>query len=303
MTKSEQQRFDKQYQKHLLELKLQGKSPKTIDAYARAIRRLVTYFDRLPEQVTKDELKLYLADIVDTKSWSTVKVDRNGLMFFWEYVLNKKWDWVKIVKPPRVRSLPDVLTPHEVYRIIASLEKLRYRTCLFTIYSLGLRLSEGVYLKVSDIDSARMKVHIRNSKGNKDRFIPLPQMTLNMLREYWKTHRNPNLMFPSNMGGAAFMKKTTQFVEKEGVQKAMKAAVLDCGIQKRATVHTLRHSYAVHLLEAGINLRFIQEYLGHASPSTTVIYTRLANLSEKDPVQKIKEVMEQYRFAAPLIKR
>lgn len=303
MTESEQKRFDQQYKNHLLELKLQGKSPKTIDAYARAIRRLVAYFDRPPEQINPNELKLYLADLVDTKSWSTVKVDRNGLMFFWEYVLNKKWDWVKIVKPPQVRSLPDILTPQEVHRVISSLEKLRYRTCLFAIYSLGLRLSEGVHLKVSDIDSARMKVHVRNSKGNKDRFIPLPLMTLKMLRQYWATHRNPNLMFPSNMGGADFMKKTTQFIEKDGVQNAMKAAVLECGIPKRATVHTLRHSYAVHLLEAGVNLRFIQEYLGHASPVTTMIYTRLANLSEEDPTQKIHDIMNGYQFKSALIKR
>lgn len=303
MTKSEQKRFDKQYQKHLLELKLQGKSSKTIDAYARAIRRIVTYFDRCPDQVTPDELKLYLADLVDSRSWSTVKVDRNGLMFFWEYVLNKKWDWVKIVKPPQVRSLPDILTPQEVQRVIGSLEKLRYQTCLFTIYSLGLRLSEGITLKISDIDSARMKVHIRSSKGNKDRFIPLPDVTLKMLRHYWSTHRNSTLLFPRHMGGADTIKKSTLSIEKGTVQGAMKAAILDCGIQKKVTVNTLRHSYAVHLLEAGINLRFIQEYLGHSSPVTTTIYTQLANLSEKDPMEKIREVMGGYQFSPTLVKR
>jgi site-specific recombinase XerD len=290
----EQNHFTQLYQKHLRELKLQGKSKKTIDSYSRAIRRVAAYFDRCPHDLTVDELKLYFSDLVDTHSWSTVKLDRCGLQFFFKYVLDVQWKWVDIVKPPRIKSLPDILTIAEVQRVMSQFKKIWYKACLFAIYSMGLRLSEGVNLQVSSIDSKRYLVHIRGGKGRKDRFVPLPEITLKILRLYWTTHRNPVLLFPNVNGGPGRVKHSKKPMDIGGVQGALKAALRDSGIHKRISVHSLRHSYATHLVEAGVNLRNIQEYLGHASPATTAIYTHLSRPTHVNASNLIGEIMNTF---------
>ena len=288
--------FSELYEQFKREIKLQGKSPKTIDSYARSLRRLLTYLDCHPQKLTQDDLKLYFEDLVSSRSWSTVRVDRWGLRLFRERILKKQWHWPDIVRPPKVKRLPDVLTVEEVVRIMSLMDKLRYRACLFTIYSLGLRLNEGVTLKVEDIDSARMRVHIRDAKGNKDRMVPLSKPTLTLLRQYWRTHRNPTLLFPAVHLGKAKKSHTERSMAKAGVQTAFKLALEDANIHKRATVHTLRHSYATHLVEAGVNLRLIQEFLGHSSPNTTVIYARLSKPSLDNSGELIQRLMNRYQF-------
>lgn len=285
------------HERFIREIKLQGKSPKTIDSYARSLRRLLTYFDCHPQDLTQDDLKLYFDDLVSSRSWSVVRVDRWGLRLFWDRVLKKEWHWPDIVKPPKVKKLPDILTFEEVDRIMAALDKFRYRACLFTIYSLGLRLSEGVNLNVEDIDSARNLVHVRNAKGNKDRMVPLPRQTLMLLRRYWVTHRNPKRLFPAVHLGKAKRCHTQRAMNKTGVQAAFKLALSDCNIRKKATVHTLRHSYATHLVEAGVNLRAIQEYLGHTNPNTTAIYARLSKPAQDNSSELIQRLMDRFQFA------
>ena len=142
MTPVEANRFNILYQQHLRMLKLQGKSRKTIDAYSRSVRRVSEYFDCCPDQLTPEHLEDYFGQLVDTHSWSTVKIDRNGLQFFWQHVLQRNWDWIKIIKPPKIKTIPDILTPVEVEQIIGKTRKLRYRVFLLTTYSLGLRLEE-----------------------------------------------------------------------------------------------------------------------------------------------------------------
>ena len=288
--------FAQLHEQFIREIKLQGKSPKTIDSYARSLRRLLTYFDCHPQDLTEDDLKLYFEDLVSSRSWSVVRVDRWGLRLFWEKILKKEWHWPGIVRPPKVKKLPDILTVEEVDRIMATLDRFRFRVCLFAIYSLGLRLSEGVGLKVEDIDSARMLVHIRNAKGNKDRMVPLPRHTLFLLRRYWVTHRNPTLLFPSVHLGRWKYNRTDQPMDRAGVQAAFKLALQDCNIHKKATVHTLRHSYATHLVEAGVNLRAIQEYLGHANPNTTAIYARLSKPVQDNSSVLIQRLMDRFQF-------
>jgi site-specific recombinase XerD len=278
------------------DIRLQGKSQNTIDSYTRSLRRLLTYFDCHPKDLTPDDLLLYFEDLLNTRSWSTVKVDLCGLRHFWERILKTKWHWPDIIKPPRPKKLPDILTIEEVDRLMAAFEKFRYRVCLFTIYSMGLRLSEGIHLRVSDIDTARSLVHIRSAKGNKDRMVPLPSQTLQLLRRYWVTHRNPNLLFPAVQFGPTKKKYTEKTMDKGGVQTAFKLALSDCNIHKRASVHTLRHSYATHLVEAGVNLRVIQEILGHANPNTTVIYARLSKPTLDNSNQLIGQLMNRFQF-------
>ncbi|MDI6793887.1 MAG: tyrosine-type recombinase/integrase [bacterium] len=160
------------------------------------------------------------------------------------------------------------------------------------MYSCGLRLQEGTNLQVPDIDSSRSLIHVHHGKGGKDRYVPLPQTTLQMLREYWSTHRNPLWIFPAPGRGGIAMPTANQPMPKSSVQNVFKAALKQGGIHKRASVHTLRHSDATHLLEAGVNLRLIQEYLGHSSPTTTAIYTYLTERSQEMATKQINLIMD-----------
>ena len=197
MEQHEQERFDKLYARHLQALKLQGKRSKTIDGYARGVRRIAGFFNRCPDNLSVTELKTYFALMVENYSWSSVKVDLWGLSFFYRHVLGQPMDWVEIIKPPKTRSLPDIPTREEVQLLINSVYRLRYRVYFFVVYSMGLRFGEGLCLEVGDIDAANRRVHVRQGKGGKDRFVPLPDATLAVLRRFWSTHRHPRLLFPN----------------------------------------------------------------------------------------------------------
>ncbi|MCP4393996.1 MAG: tyrosine-type recombinase/integrase, partial [Alphaproteobacteria bacterium] len=177
MKATELTRYNKLYRRHLRTLTLQGKSDSTIDSYSRAVRRVRTYFDCCPDKLKPEQLEGYFADLVESHSWSTVKIDRLGLQHFWKFVLKKKWKWVDIVKPPQVKTIPDILTPSEIEKLIGATRKLRYRVFLLATYSMGLRLGETLALQVGDIDAGRKRVHIRRGKGHKDRMVPLPDLT------------------------------------------------------------------------------------------------------------------------------
>jgi integrase/recombinase XerD len=245
MKPAEVNRFKKLYQRHLRLLKLQGKSQKTIDAYSRAVRRVSEYFDCCPDQLTPEQLEIYFGELVDSHSWSTVKIDRNGLQFFWRHVLNRDWQWVDIIKPPKIHTIPDILTSIEVERLIGRTRKLRYRVFLLTTYSMGLRLEEALSLQVGDIDAGRKRVHIRRGKGHKDRLVPLPDLTYEGLRALWRKHRHPKLIFPNGKGSPKTIQQATTHMDRGGTQQAMKIVVTECGIKK--SLYTLpspqfRHS-------------------------------------------------------------
>ncbi|MCP4164169.1 MAG: tyrosine-type recombinase/integrase [Deltaproteobacteria bacterium] len=233
MNKTELKRFKKLYEQHRRLLKLQGKSKKTVEAYSRAIRRVSKHFDCCPDKLTIEQLEVYFAELVESHSWSTVKIDRLGLQFYWRYVLKKDWHWLKIIKPPKIHTIPDILTSKEIEKIIGKTRKLRYRVFLLTTYSMGLRLEEALSIQVGDIDAARKKVHIRRGKGHKDRLLPLPILTLTGLRELWKKHRHPKLLFPNGTGSFKTIQKATNHMDKGGAQKAMKVVVNECGIKKK----------------------------------------------------------------------
>ena len=234
MKQTEVNRFKKRYQRHLRLLKLQGKAQKTIDAYSRAVRRVSDHFDCCPDKLTPEQLETYFGELVDSHSWSTVKIDRNGLQFFWRHVLNRDWQWVNIIKPPKIHTIPDILTPAEIERLIGKTRKLRYRVFLLTTYSMGLRLEEALSLQVGDIDAGRKRVHIRRGKGHKDRLVLLPDLTLLGLRELWRRHRHPNLIFPNATGSLEKIQQATTHMDRGGTQKAMKVVVTECGIKKKS---------------------------------------------------------------------
>jgi site-specific recombinase XerD len=225
--------FDRNYQLHLKHLKLKGLQPKTIEAYSRAIRRVGAYFDWQIDQLTEADLMDYFTDLTESHSWSSVKLDLYGLKFYHEHVLKKPWVAPGLIKPPRSQRLPDIVTVEETERIFLATQVLSYRVFFFTLYSLGLRLGEGLRLTLADIDGARQRVHIRDAKGNKDRLVPLPTATYQLLRGFWKRHRNPVLLFPNRHGGLAGARSAKTALDRGGVQNALRAVVESCGLKKR----------------------------------------------------------------------
>lgn len=233
MPASCQERFERQYEAHLKHLRLKGLQPKTIEAYARAVRTIGAYFDGCIDALSEPQLLEYFSDRLDTHSWSAVKLDLYGLKFFYTHVLRKPWVDVDLVKPPKGQRLPDIVTVQEAQRLIEQTHTLSYRVFFFTLYSLGLRLGEGLALTVADIDAARRRVHIRAGKGNKDRFVPLPDRTLELLRRFWRIHRNPVLLFPNRAGGLKAAATASTPLDRGGVQLTLRKVVEGCGLKKR----------------------------------------------------------------------
>jgi site-specific recombinase XerD len=226
--------FDRQYQAHLKHLKLKGLQPKTIDAYSRAIRRIGDYFDQQIDALTEAQLTDYFTDLIASHSWTTVKLDLHGLKFYYAHVLKKPWVAPGLIKPPKSQRLPDIVTVEEAKRLFAATRVVSYRVFYFTLYSLGLRLGEGLRLQVGDIDAARGRVHIRDAKGNRDRFVPLPHATHTLLRNFWQVHRNPVLLFPSRLGGLKKAATATTPMDAGGVQTTLHKVVVSCGLKKRS---------------------------------------------------------------------
>ena len=228
--------FDRQYQMHLKHLKLKGLQPKTIEAYARAIRRIGAYFGQQVDDLSEDQLTDYFSELIETHSWSSVKLDLYGLKFYYTHythVLHKPWVAFDLIKPPKAQRLPDIVTVDEAQRLFAATRTLSYRVFYFTLYSLGLRLGEGLRLQVSDIDAARQRVHIRDAKGNKDRLVPLPDATLTLLRRFWQVHRHPELLFPNRHGGQPAACRARTPLDRGGVQTTLRRVALECGLKKR----------------------------------------------------------------------
>jgi integrase/recombinase XerD len=274
------------------DLQLRGMSERTQGAYVRAVRQLAQHYRKSPDKITEQELRKYFLYNRNVRKWSrsASTVALCGIKFFYEQTLNRDCTPLTFVRPPKEKKLPVVLSPEEVKRLLRHVHTLRYYACLATIYSCGLRLQEGTYLKVPDVDGARMYVHI-TGKGNKERYVPLPQRPLELLRQFWKTHRHPLWLFPSPGQGGLRRPKVDQPMSPSSVQVAFKRALRRSHIHKRAHVHTLRHSYATHLLERGVDLRLIQEYLGHASPKTTMIYTQLTQRAHQPACETIDQLM------------
>jgi integrase/recombinase XerD len=274
-------------------LQLRGLSERTQEMYVRAVRQLAEHYHKSPALITEEELRQYFLYLKHVKQYSrsASTIALCGIKFFFEHTLTREWTTLTFVRPPREKKLPVILSREEVHRILGCVRLLRYRVCLTTIYSCGLRLQEGTRLQVPDIDSARLLIHVRRGKGGKDRYVPLPHRTLALLRQYWITHRHPVLIFPAPGRGGIGLSTATDSMPRSSVQGAFRAALQDSGIHKHASVHTLRHSWATHLLEAGVNLRLIQEYLGHSSPTTTSVYTHLTVRAEQLGAEAMNRLM------------
>ena len=252
-----------------MDLKLKGYSPKTQAAYLGYMKKFVRYFGRSPAKMGEKEIREYLYHLVTEKQVSTSSINGaySALKFFYQTVLQGNWNIAKIPRTKVRKKLPVVLDGSEIKQLFAVTTNLKHRAILMTTYSAGLRVSETAHLKVSSIDSKRMQLRIDQGKGNKDRYTLLSPVTLDLLRDYWRQYRPFSWLFPG--------RSPDRPISTRAIQKIFEKAKRKAGIQKPATVHTLRHSFATHLLEAGTDIYRVQKLMGHTTPKTTTIYIHL----------------------------
>lgn len=269
-------------QRMLEDMQLRGLAARTQESYLAAVQQLAVHYAKSPELITDEEVRQYFLYLRNVKRLApnTVNVALNAVKFLYTYTLQRPWPFRDLIRPPLPQKLPVVLSVEEVWRVLNHIRRPHYRVCLSLIYTCGLRLLEGVRLQVPQIDSARMQLYIRGAKGNKDRAVPLPERTLALLRAHWRSHRNPIWLFPRLSSATDQPLEASAPMHESGLQKAFHRAIEEVGLNKPASVHSLRHSWATHLLERGVNLRLIQLWMGHTSPTTTAIYTHLTRNAE-----------------------
>jgi site-specific recombinase XerD len=275
------------------DMQLRGLSQRTREAYLRAIRKLAEHFGKCPDQLKEEQVGDYLLFLKEKKKFaaSSMRIVHSALKFFFEYTVKRDWNLLQRIRSGRERRLPDVLSIDQVQAIIRHCRTQHNKTYLWTVYSCGLRLDECLSLQVGDIDGQRMMIHVHRGKGAQDRYVPLPESTLQMLRVYWATHRHPTWLFPALGRDLKAASTATRPMPRSTVQGALRRVVAQLGFRKRVSIHTLRHSWATHALEAGVNLRLIQRYLGHRSLQTTTLYLHLTNAGEAEAFRRINEVM------------
>ncbi|MCL0060935.1 site-specific integrase [Dehalococcoidia bacterium] len=273
------------YHEMKMDLELKNYSPKTRSCYLACVKNFALHFRQAPDRMGESEIREYLHFLIKEKraSQSAINQTYSALKFFYQTTIERDWNGLRI---PRIRTgkrLPVVLSQQEIRAIFSATRNLKHKSLLMTIYSAGLRLSEAAHLKVSDVDSQRMTIRIRHGKGDKDRYSLLAECTLDILRNYWREYRPVDWLFPGNPKDMP--------ISSRSIQKVFEKALHEAGIKKKATVHTLRHSFATHLLEAGTDLYHIQHLLGHTTIKTTAIYL---HLSRRD-VARVKSPIDLFQ--------
>jgi len=276
------------------DLQLRGYAERTQSSYTRSVRQLENYWHLPAEEISEQQVRDYFLYCRNDVGWSaaTMRIAYSGIKFFYTTTLPMDWETIKLLKMKRLSIPPTVLSIDEVRLILNTARTPQAKAFLTTVYSCGLRLGEALALEIGDIDSGRMVLRVRKGKGGKDRDVPLPSSTLEVLREYWKTHRNPQLIFPALGRGGRGGRTANGPMGDGSVQAVLRRILAEIpGIRKRVTIHTLRHSYATHLIEAGVNIRLVQQYLGHASLVTTMIYLHVTDLGNDDATGRINRLM------------
>ena len=256
-------------QRYVDDLRLRNKSPRTVETYVLRVALFARHFRRSPEELGPEHLRVYQQHLIARQvSWSTFNQAVCALRFLYQVTLGRPDEIVHLPFAKRPRTVPTVLSPDEVVRFLAAALAGRDRTLLDVIYSCGLRLKEVLGLQIGDIDSARMVLHIRHGKGQKERLAPMSPRLLQVLRVYWREYRPATWLFPGVKATLALTDGTVQRICKRTAQRA--------GLTKRVRPHTLRHSFATHLLEAGVDLLSVQAMLGHSHFNTTAKYLHVS---------------------------
>ncbi len=282
------------YQKSMRALQLAGMSERTQQCYTRSVRMLVDFYSKTPDKITESELQDYFLHRKNVDKWSaaTLRICYSGIKFYFVNVLKRDWHTLELIHAKREQRLPVVLSVDEVWTILNAVRTPQNKAYLTAVYSCGLRLHEGLHLQVADIDSQRMRIHVHRGKGAKDRYVPLPTHTLAVLRGYWRLHRNSTWIFPRLGRGGKEGPDAKQPMNYSSVQGALARTLKQLKFKKKVSVHTLRHSYATHLLEAGVNIRRIQQYLGHRSLSSTMVYLHLTTQGHQRAYAIIDNLMK-----------
>ena len=256
-------------QKMINEMTLRGFSARTQEAYLSAVTGLARYYKQSPEKITKGMIRDYLLYLIQERklAWSSRNIVVSGLRFFYTLTIGKKSISLSIPPRKQVTQLPEILSSEELESLFAALSNQKHRTLLMTTYSAGLRLSEVVHLRITDIDSKRMMIRVQQGKGRKDRYTVLSKRLLTELRIYWKMYKPPVWLFYGTKKNRSLTDRSAQAIYYSAKKKA--------GITKGKGIHMLRHCFATHLLEAGVNLRTIQMLMGHTSIMTTMTYLQV----------------------------
>jgi len=276
-------------------LQLSGKGERTQQAYVREVRLLAQFHGKSPALLAEQELQHYFLHRknVDGLAPASMRICYSGIRFFSQHVLKRDWHTLALIRAQTAHRLPAVLSVEEVRRLLTSATPLHNQVSFTTVYSLGLRLHEALSLQVSDIDGQRLQVHVHRGKGAKDRYVPLPEDTLALLRTSWKTHRNKTWLFPATGRDQKQSSSATYPMSRTSVQGAFRKAKQRAGITKTGVaIHTLRHSYATHLLEAGVNPRLIQRSLGHTQLETTMVSLHLTHKGHADAYERLNSLMQ-----------
>ena len=282
------------YQQSIRALQLAGMSKPTQKGYTRSVRMLVDFYGKTPDLITEQELQDYFLHRKNVDKWAaaTMRICYSGIKFFFINVLRRDWHTLALIHAKREHRLPTVLSLNEVWNILSSVRTPQNKAYLTTVYTCGLRLHEALFLQVTDIDAQRMRLHVHRGKGAKDRYVPLPESTLYVLRDYWRHHRNPVWIFPRLGRSSKEGPSATKPMAKASVQGALRRVLNQLKIKHRVSIHTLRHSYATHLLEASVNIRRIQQYLGHSSLNSTMIYLHLTTQGHEHAYGIINDLMK-----------
>lgn len=250
---------------------VRGMSPRTREAYVANVADLAKYYKRSPDRVSEDQVQRYLLHLIEERklAWSSVNVAASSLKFFYRVTLKRKETEFSVPGPRQPQRLPQILSPEEVMCLIEAAANPKHRALLLTTYAAGLRLSEVRRLRVSDIDSDRMTLRIEQGKGAKDRYALLSPRLLKELRTYWLAYRPKEWLFPNARDGA-------QPLGEHTVHRIFHRAKDKAGITKRGGIHSLRHAFATHMLEGGVNVHTIQQLMGHRDLGTTTRYFHVA---------------------------
>ena len=280
-------------QRMIEDMELRGFTAKTQGSYVRAVEGLVRFHHRAPQTLSDEEIRRYFVHLKCERKLArqTITIALCGIKFLYESTLRRDFTLTGVPRPKREHRLPVVLSREEVRAILGKITEPRHRACLTLIYACGLRLGEGCRVQLTDIDRKRGVLHV-HGKGAKDRYVPLALTVLPLLESCWRLHRNPLWLFPSVGRGGLHGALATSPVPLGTVQQVFRAALAVSGVRKHVSVHSLRHSYATHLLEDGVNLRLIQAWLGHNSPAVTAVYTHLTEQATNAAAQQVGRLMQ-----------
>jgi len=274
------------------ELKLQGYSPRTNKTYLSWVARFAKHYHRSPEHLGSEQIRAFLVDLLEQGNLSRSSLTQAfcALKFFYVHVLHHPFEFEDLIFPRRRRPLPRVLSQSEVRQLLDSASDLKEQTILMTFYSTGLRLQELLKLEVKDIDSDKMQIHVRQGKGGKDRNVLLSPALLDALRRYFRCYRPVSYLF--------YGQSPQQPLSERYVQRMVRWLSAKAGLCAGVTTHTLRHSFATHLLEQGTQVPYIQELLGHKSIKTTMLYTRVS----PSALRKVISPLDRLDWRAPELK-